>query len=336
MCINDITCSISKLLTPESTAFIAYVLISTAVLLYMFQRRYKNTLKKYGIMLVGVLLFQMFTAPLWDNMHYGQFGYIYADVTWILTIAWSTLFFTSIILIDHYFKNLKESRRFFLYLILNTVIAIMAEIVVVNFGMRGYAPEIYEATSGIMFKGVPIEILYYIPVFSALVVGFYKYWAFNIDKVPVVPNKRKITLRNILITLIAVTLFELMVEPLIQNVGFPKWSYIYSDISIFRLILWSAMIYLTTLIGDVLFKTADYAKKFFGYLLVGMFLFLPLEIFFIKNGFRIYGESSTANFAGINVPFIGVPVEIILAAPMYLAIIIAFIRYWRITLDNDL
>lgn len=287
-------------------------------------------------MLIGVLLFQMFTAPLWDNLHYGQFGYIYADVSWILTIAWSTLFFSSVILIDHYFKNLKESKRFFLYLALITPIALLAEILLVNVGMRGYATEIWESTSGNLFYGVPIEILYYVPVFSVLVIGFYKYWAFNVDGVPVIPHRRKITLRNAVITLVAVTLFELMVEPLIQNVGFPQWSYIYSDISIFRLLLWSTMIYLTTLIGDALFKATDYAIKFIVYLFVGMFLFLPLEIFFIMNGFRIYGESSTANFAGLYVPVINIPIEIILAAPMYLAIVVAFIRYWRITLDNDL
>lgn len=324
------------MLTSESIIFIGYILLSTAVILYFLNKTQKNLLKKYGIMLIGVLLFEMFTAPLWDNFHYGAFGYIYADVSWILTVGWSTLFFCSIILVDHYFKNLKESYRFFLYLILNTIIALLTEILLVNIGMRGYSQEIYASTSGTMISGVPIEALYYVPVFSSLVIGFYKYWVFNINKVPVVPNRRKITLRNILLTLITVSLFELMVEPLIQNVGFAKWSYIYQDISIIRLVLWSAMIYLTTVIGDLLIKTTDYATKFFGYLFIGMFIFLPLEIFFIKTGFRIYGESSVANFVGINVPFLDVPVEIILAAPMYLAIVIAFIRYWRITLDNKL
>ena len=65
-------------------------------------------------------------------------------------------------------------------------------------------------------------------------------------------------------------------------------------------------------------------------------LFLPFEILLIKTGYRVYGESSTANFVGIYTPLMHVPVEIILAAPMYLTLVIAFIRYWRITLDNDL
>jgi hypothetical protein len=56
-----------------------------------------------------------------------------------------------------------------------SVIGFIAETLVLKLGLRTYAPETLEAMSGYKIFGTPIEALYYIPVFSALIIGFYKY-----------------------------------------------------------------------------------------------------------------------------------------------------------------
>ena len=69
-------------------------------------------------------------------------------------------------------------------------------------------------------------------------------------------------------------------------------------------------------------------------MVVGGLIFLPLEAWFIANGFRIYGPSAVENFIGFTTPITNTPIEVALAIPFYLALIISFIRYWEINFDN--
>jgi hypothetical protein len=41
-------------------------------------------------------------------------------------------------------------------------------------------------------------------------------------------------------------------------------------------------------------------------------------------------------FTGLKNPITGLPAEIGVAVPCYLALIVAFIRYWEVVLDNRL
>jgi hypothetical protein len=63
---------------------------------------------------------------------------------------------------------------------------------------------------------------------------------------------------------------------------------------------------------------------------------VPIESWLIINGYRVYGESAVNAFTGFTTPITGVPVEIAFATPCYMALIVAFIRYWEIVLDNRL
>ncbi len=42
------------------------------------------------------------------------------------------------------------------------------------------------------------------------------------------------------------------------------------------------------------------------------------------------------DFSGFKTPITGVAVEVAFAIPCYLALIVGFIRYWEIVLDNKL
>ena len=65
-------------------------------------------------------------------------------------------------------------------------------------------------------------------------------------------------------------------------------------------------------------------------------LALPFESWFLANGYRVYGSTAVTNYSGFKSPVTGLPVEIVFAIPCYLSLIVCFIRYWEIVLDNRL
>ncbi len=72
-----------------------------------------------------------------------------------------------------------------------------------------------------------------------------------------------------------------------------------------------------------------------AYLAVVGVIVLPIEAWFINNGFRLYGPSAVANFSGFNTAITNVPVEVAFAIPLYLALVIAFTKYWELGLGGQ-
>ncbi|MBI1880259.1 MAG: hypothetical protein HYR94_18905, partial [Chloroflexi bacterium] len=280
-------------------------------------------------------IFELFTAPMWHNYHLGQWAYIYQDVSWILTIGWSTLILSTIILVDHFLTRLREWQRFALYLVSLTILVFIFEAIVIALGIRSYAPEVEAVLLGPHLVNVPIEGLYYIPVFTALVIGFYKYWSLVLDDELVVPVKKRKWLATLVISIVGVFLFELMIEPMVVNANLPAWSYVYRDVSFLMTGLWVAIIWLSIYLVDRLFIHLNLVWRFLIYLGVIGILVLPIESWFINHGYRLYGPSATANFTGFKTIITQIPVEVAFAIPLYLALVITFIRYWEIQLAKQ-
>ncbi|OGY20951.1 MAG: hypothetical protein A2126_02810 [Candidatus Woykebacteria bacterium GWB1_45_5] len=329
-----LSCTFDKTPTLPIISFELFVIIGTIVALFILSKISKQVLLRYFIVTIGVLIFEVFTAPMWNNFKLGWWAYVYKDVTWVLTIGWSTLILSTVTLIDKFFAKLKEWQKFGLYLILLTILVFIAESVVLGLGIRSYSPEVLNTLVGYYIFNVPIEGLYYIPVFISLVISFYKYWGFMLDKEPIIPIKRRAWLRNLAIAFIGVFFFELMIEPMVVNAKLPSWSYVYRDISFLMTGFWILIIWLSTNVVDKYLIHYDLRARFLLYLLVAGAFTLPLESWFIIHGFRVYGPSAVANFTGFNTPITNVPVEVAFAIPCYLALIISFIRCWEINLDN--
>ncbi len=327
-------CEFDKTPTLAILTFEAVVVVGSFVMLYVLSRFEKKILNRYLVVAVGVLIFEVFTSPMWNNHKLGVWAYVYQDVSWILTLGWSTLILSTVLLVDHFFNKLSAAKRFLLYLSVLTVLVFAAEAIVVNLGIRSYSPEVLDTIIGVYIAGAPIEGLYYVPVFMALVISFYKYWAFAIDRellVPVVTGK---WLRNLGIVAIGVLLFELMIEPMVVNANFPAWSYIYRDITFLMTAIWIIIIWLSTNLIDKYFIHLGLQARFIGYLLAVGALALPIESWFIRNGYRIYGPSAEANFTGFVTPITNVPAEVAFAIPLYMALIVSFIKFWEIVRDN--
>jgi hypothetical protein len=327
-------CEFDKAPTLAILAFEAVVVIGSFVMLYVLSRFKNKVVTRYLTVAVGVLIFEVFTGPMWNNFKLGVWAYVYQDVSWILTLGWSTLILSTVLLVDHFFNKLSAAKRFLLYLAVLTVLVFIAEAIVVNLGIRSYSPEVLDTIIGVYIVGVPIEGLYYVPVFMTLVISFYKYWAFAIDQELLVPVVKGKWLRNLGIAAVGVLLFELMIEPMVINANFPSWSYIYRDITFLMTALWVIVIWLSTNLIDKYFIHFGLQARFIGYLLAVGALALPIESWFIRNGYRVYGPSAEANFTGFVTPITNVPAEVAFAIPLYMALIVSFIRFWEIVRDN--
>ncbi|NJL02808.1 MAG: hypothetical protein HC838_08305 [Spirulinaceae cyanobacterium RM2_2_10] len=330
-------CSFEK--TPTA-AIIGFEIGAIALSLIVFAVLSRLTTRlwlRVPVMAVGVLLFEFFTAPMWHNERLGWWAYIYLDVSWILTLSWTALILMTVILVDRLLTNYPAWQRFLVYLGVLLVVVSLLEMIVVNLGIRSYAPEVLDNLTGFFVAGVPLlDMLYYTPVFTGLVIAFYKYWSFAIDDEPLIPSKQRNWWRSLFIAFAAVFLFEVMIQPMVENVNFPRWSYFFFDINVILIAAWVLMIGVSAIAIERLFMHWPLLYRFLFALGIAGSLLLPLEAWLIRNGYRVYGASATHNFTGFTIPTLSVPIEVALAIPCYLALIIAFIRYWETVLDNRL
>ena len=324
----------------EKTATFPTILFEVVVVLasfvgWMIMSKLTDKLpSKLFAMGVGVLTFELFTGPMWINERMGPWAYLYNDLSWILTLGWTTLILGVVVLVDRYLPTWRAPQRFAAYILalLGPIAAL--EVLVVKLGIRSYSPEVRDATCGVTIQGAPIEILFYAPVFTSLVITFYKYWSFVIDQAALIPvNKRK-WIRGTVLAFIAVFLFEIMIEPMIENRNLPAWSYVYHDISLILIASWVLIIGIGAVVIERHFLHLPMGIRFvLAVMLIGA-LALPLESWLALGGYRVFGPSMVERFTGLNNPITGLPAEIGFAVPCYLALIVAFIRYWEIVLDN--
>lgn len=336
-CVNPTLCNFDKTPTVPILIFEAIVLIGVAIALWWLPKLKSRIVLRMVIMAIGILIFELFTSPMWHNLRMGWWAYLYRDVSWILTLGWAAMLLTVVLLVDHTLPHLSEWKRFLVSLAILMGLVSGLEMWVVNIGIRSYAPEVLESSIGIFILGVPIvDVLYYTPVFTGLVISFYKYWSFELDNILLIPVKQPKRWRNLAIAFLGIFLFEVMIEPMVRNENLPQWSYIFRDISFIMTGVWVILIWLATYVTQRLFLgTRPITKFLVSLLLTGLFA-LPLESWFILNGFRVYGESAIANFTGFVMPISQIPVEVAFAIPCYMALVIGFIEYWETLLDNQL
>jgi len=328
-------CHFDKFPTGPIILFEFFIFLGVLLTLYFLSKIEKRILYKFLVVSIGIFIFEFFTAPMWHNYHLGDWAYVYRDVSWVLTIGWSMLIIVPSVFIDVYIVKRKVWERVVMYIVSITVLGLIGEILVVNLGIRSYAPETLEVINGnfIPFLNIPWKAFYYIPVFMALILSFFKYWSLLIDKILIPPIKNAKLGRNLMISVLGVFLFELMVEPMVVNSGLPSWSYVYRDISFIMTGGWILIIWLSISLVDKFFIHYDLKEKTILYVLFATIITLPIESWLIINKYRLYGPSAIENFSGYQIPLTSIPVEIAFAIPFYLVLIISFIKYWIYKFD---
>jgi hypothetical protein len=330
------SCGVDKTLTPASLRLLLVGLVLVGLALAWLSRVRDRLPARLALMGLGVIFFELFTAPMWNNAHLGRWAYLYRDVSWVLTLGWTVLFLVVVELVDRLLPRWRALPRFLLTLALITALTVPLETLLVGAGIRSYAPEVHEAALGGFVNGVPVAIVYYVPVFAALVIGFYRYWSLVLDDTLLIPVRRIRWGRGLLLTTLAVLLFELMVEPMVLNRGFPAWGYLYRDINLVMTGTWVLVIALTALAVNRVFLLQPVAFRMVLAVLVATAIALPIEYGLDAAGLRVYGASAVANFSGFTIPLLQAPIEIAFAIPCYMALVLATIRYWEIVLDNRL
>jgi len=173
--------------------FEIFVIVATVIVLFVLNVKDKDIKRKFLITFISVLLFEYFTSALWINKNLEYWAYLYKGVSWIITLGWTSIILASIALVNYTLPKLSEGKRFIVQLLVVSVVGFFAEILVRLLGIRDYSALAQKAMSGVMIGGVPIEAIYYIPVFMALVISFKRYWeiSFNEKKIIEQPISRR-------------------------------------------------------------------------------------------------------------------------------------------------
>jgi hypothetical protein len=325
--------------TPEILLFEIGV-VAAFVLTYRFlSARVENAGKHLALAATGMFLIEFFTGPMWHNQHLGFWAYVYSDVSWVLTLAWAFLITLSVYFVENVLHVRAALWRWIGFLLVITPVTLASDAVVVALGIRSYAPETLAAAGPetIPILGVPLAGLYYVPVVMTLVWSFYKHWLPIFEPATAAPASMRLPFLNrLVLTIIAVFLFEIVVEPMATNQNFPAWSYVFHDITILMTGLWVVIVVGVTLAVDWFLRTTEFRLRFAISLILITIIAVPIEGWFLANGYRVYGPSATADFIGLRTIVGDIPIEVMAAIPMYLSLVIAFVRYWDGSVDHSL
>ncbi|HJW21285.1 MAG TPA: hypothetical protein VJ506_02535 [Candidatus Limnocylindrales bacterium] len=323
--------------TPEVIVF-EIAVFAAAFLTYRFlAARIEHAGRHLVLIGIGMFLIEFFTGPMWGNHHLGFWAYVYSDVSWVLTLAWTVIISLSIYLVENVLRVRAALWRWLGFLLVITPVTVLGDALVKALGIRTYAPETIAAAgpATIPILDVPLAGLYYVPVVMTLVWAFYKHWL-PLFEPTVAPQTRLPFLNRLVLTAIAVFLFEVVVEPMATNQNFPAWSYVFHDITVIMSGLWIAIVVGVTYAVDRLLPRTDIRLRFAAYLVVITAIGSVVEGWFLANGYRVYGPSATADFIGLRTLVGNIPIEVMAAIPMYLSLVIAFVRYWDGSVDHTL
>lgn len=323
--------------TPGIVAFEVTVVAGALITYWFLRRRVQRLRGHFALVAISVFLLEFFTGPMWENRNLGFWAYVYSDVSWMYTLGWTTLIILVVYLVDIVVRPPHAWQRFAGYLLLLTPIALVFDAISVGLGIRVYSPEVLEAAgpARIPVLGVPLAGLYYVPVFMTLALSSYKHWLPGVEPAEQPPVRLPL-LNRIVLTTLAVLLFEIVVEPMATNRNFPSWSYIYRDITLVMTGFWVVLVMVCTMAVDRILPRTDFRYRFAASLGLIALIATPIEGWFIQAGYRVYGPSATADFLGFRTLIGDIPIEVMAAIPIYLALVIAFVRYWDGSVNRQL
>ncbi len=161
-------------------AFEIFLFYVSEMSFLILQYKDRNTLAKYLITLIGIFLFTNLTQGLFVTENLEKWAFLYGGVSWILILYWASLILISLAFVNYNLPGMEENKRFFLQILFASAAAIISEAMFFGMGVRSLNPHINESLSGsILFGQLPIEILFYVPMFMLFVIAFKRYWEIN-------------------------------------------------------------------------------------------------------------------------------------------------------------
>jgi drug/metabolite transporter superfamily protein YnfA len=133
---------------------------------------------------------------------------------------------------------------------------------------------------------------------------------------------------------LGVLIFEYFTHPLWVNQNLQRWSFLYLDVNWIITLCWVNLILISLATIDYLLPKLSEGKRFFP--LMGMITIggLYLEWLFLRLNIRAYPAEIQAYIDATYRIANVVPVIEILYIPVFMGLIIGFIRYWEIVLSK--
>ena len=128
---------------------------------------------------IAVLCFEILTQPMWINVFPNSWVYLFKDASWILTLSWTNLILTATLMADQLDRG-SERVNFVLTVALASLLGLVQEALLVSIGVRQYPlllVQQYFRFGYLPGTQLPIEALYYVPVFLTLVIGLARFWS---------------------------------------------------------------------------------------------------------------------------------------------------------------
>lgn len=307
-----------------STAWaILHVIVGILFSLALITTRWQwRRLVSFGLTFVGVTSFELLTWSLWKIQYLWSRAYSFRDISWLLSLLRTSL----IVLVDHVIWHHKWHHASKI-----VTIAWLFALFVYYLNATWIITYEYEAQNAIiaMIWPVPLNILYYIPLWVLAVYGFKKYfdlwlfhkyeWSFTLP-----------TFKALLIAFFAVLGGQFLLEPVVQYTSLPQFWYIYKDIHIFITLIWVVIFVVVNLLVNTIFKKLPLFSRYWYAVFFASLLGGTMHSYLIKHNILSFSMSALATHTKNSI-YIGdtwLTSMTLVSTILFVSLMIASIKFW--------
>jgi hypothetical protein len=178
---------------------------------------YKYFLWRFFALAFGVFCFEWLTGSMWNIEHLWNYAYIHNDISWVMTLAWSSIIFSIKFLYDGFIKDKNLLKEFSFVVIVWSIISGLIVIILKDSWIFGYSKTMQEILIMTpMILGRPLESILYIPTFIFTVYSFYKYWELAMYDKKLFSNYTVHPGKDIAIASVVIFLIGYLMHPLFE------------------------------------------------------------------------------------------------------------------------
>lgn len=319
----------SPALTSAAIVFEVFVGLLTLLIVLYGTTHYRFFLWRFFALVFGVFCFEWLTGAIWNISWLGSYAYIYGDISWVMTLAWSSILFGIKFMHDTLVKN-KNLLKEFLYIVLwGSILLGLLIIILKDAWIFSYSKTMQETLSTApMIFGRPLESLLYIPTFIFTVYSFYKYWELAMYDKRLFSDYTIHPGKDILVAWVIVCLIWYLMHPLLEmTLG---WTIL----MIIGYIAW--LIIVSYIINSI----RDY--PLFQRNIWGVFLFSVWGVWLLNSMIGLWfvgiSESVKDTYAveTFQIPWLNITDVEFIGVILFSCLLIAVIKYFKIVTTNRL
>jgi len=333
----------SRALTNSSMYFEIVLAILLVWIFIYWVKNYKFFAWRFFALAFWVFAFEWITWALWINSNLWQYAYLHNDISWVMTLTWTSLIFISKFIYDKYrksipcilkftklknIKNFKLLKEFIFVTIFSSILWLLLIILLKSIWVFSYSPEMLEVVNSwtIIFWR-PLEALVYFPVFIFTVYSFYKYWELAIYNKSVFNTYSISIWKDVSISIIVIFLIWYLINPLLN---FPNFFAYFSLTLAFLLVL-----LFTNLLISIVKDTPLFIR-----FISGSFIFTTIWTFiislYVKYWIISFSDSikNTYTDKTFTIPYTEITDVEWVWLLLFSYLMIAVVKYFKVITDN--